>query len=81
MNAPYLLVHDHGVESGPGLACRETLIGECVRVALAQCLLEHVADFDCKHVPLDDCCSTCEGKRLLGISAGARVPSRRLEGL
>lgn len=25
------LVHNHGPEEGPGLACRESLIGDCLR--------------------------------------------------
>ena len=28
-------VHNHGVEDGAGLACRETIIGDCMRAELA----------------------------------------------
>ena len=31
-----LRVHNHGPEDGPGLACRESLIGDCLRAELSR---------------------------------------------
>jgi hypothetical protein len=41
--------------------------------ALAACLHDQVVYHDCRHVPLDASCCTCEAKRLLGIPAGQEV--------
>lgn len=61
-----LLVHNHSPEEGEGLRCPERPIGACMVKALRECLEDHVGYYDCKHPTLDECCCTCEAKRLLG---------------